>query len=285
MIHEASTLEHIADIAHHGRAFLGRAQESSAIKFLFEMAEEPKQFLLGGRFRAMPHQMLAFAVAPGLKPFIGEEQNRLGEIERTIGGVQGGDQNGVGQGHVRPLGGVGGDGLELRDQDLQALGQGGRFIQRQSRLGDFALEDSDLSVQIDLLDLKVGGEGTRLTDVAFREDHLVLVANYGGPWRLPLEGGEGERIELGDLPEKVREGRRDPEAGVDTLRETALVPQGKLKDIVREATQELERDLILRALQEDDWNVTHTARRLGISRKGLQLKMKDYGLRHEGGES
>ena len=96
---------------------------------------------------------------------------------------------------------------------------------------------------------------------------------------------EGERIELGDLPEKVCEGRRDPEAGVDTLRETALVPQGKLKDIVREATQELERDLILRALQEDDWNVTHTARRLGISRKGLQLKMKDYGLRQEGGDA
>jgi len=46
------------------------------------------------------------------------------------------------------------------------------------------------------LPVKVGGEGTRLTDVAFREDHLVLVANYGGPWRLPLEGGEGERIEL-----------------------------------------------------------------------------------------
>jgi two-component system, NtrC family, response regulator AtoC len=96
---------------------------------------------------------------------------------------------------------------------------------------------------------------------------------------------EGDRIELGDLPEKVREGRGDPEAGVDTLRETGLVPQGKLKDIVREATQELERDLILRALQEDDWNVTHTARRLGISRKGLQLKMKDYGLRQEGGDS
>ena len=96
---------------------------------------------------------------------------------------------------------------------------------------------------------------------------------------------EGDRIELGDLPENVREGRGDPEAGVDTLRETGLVPQGKLKDIVREATQELERDLILRALQEDDWNVTHTARRLGISRKGLQLKMKDYGLREEGGDA
>ena len=83
-----------------------------------------------------------------------------------------------------------------------------------------------------------------------------------------------------DLPREVRDGRRDPEAGVETLRDDRL-PEGNLKDIVRERSQKLERELIVRALDEDGWNVTHTAKRLGISRKGLQLKMKDYGLRQE----
>ncbi|MGB0641328.1 MAG: helix-turn-helix domain-containing protein, partial [Myxococcota bacterium] len=27
------------------------------------------------------------------------------------------------------------------------------------------------------------------------------------------------------------------------------------------------------------WNVTHASKKLGISRKSLQIKMKDYGLR------
>lgn len=52
-----------------------------------------------------------------------------------------------------------------------------------------------------------------------------------------------------------------------------------LKEQVREATSKLERDLINRALLATQGNVTHAARLLKISRKGLQLKMKELGLR------
>jgi len=41
----------------------------------------------------------------------------------------------------------------------------------------------------------------------------------------------------------------------------------------------LERDLIIRALKQTQNNVTHAARLLKISRKGLQLKMKELNLR------
>ena len=51
------------------------------------------------------------------------------------------------------------------------------------------------------------------------------------------------------------------------------------RDIVRKQTQNLEKDLIERALGEMDGNVTKTAEHLGISRKGLQLKMKELGIR------
>jgi len=52
-----------------------------------------------------------------------------------------------------------------------------------------------------------------------------------------------------------------------------------MKDIVRAASQDLERDLIVSALDATGHNVTQAARRLKISRKSLQLKMKDLGLR------
>jgi DNA-binding NtrC family response regulator len=52
-----------------------------------------------------------------------------------------------------------------------------------------------------------------------------------------------------------------------------------LKEYVRVHTAQLERARIRRVLETVDGNVTRAARRLGISRKSLQTKMKEYGLR------
>jgi nitrogen regulation protein NR(I) len=76
------------------------------------------------------------------------------------------------------------------------------------------------------------------------------------------------RVGVGDLAARVKE------AAVESAGTT-----GSMKDIVRLATAELERDLITRALEETQGNVTHAARRLKISRKSLQIKMKELGLR------
>jgi DNA-binding NtrC family response regulator len=54
-----------------------------------------------------------------------------------------------------------------------------------------------------------------------------------------------------------------------------------LKEAVREATLKLEREFIGRALDQTGGNVTHTARLLKISRKSLQNKMKELGLRND----
>lgn len=54
---------------------------------------------------------------------------------------------------------------------------------------------------------------------------------------------------------------------------------GSLKDIVKDATRRIEKKAIEEALQETSNNVTQAARKLNISRKGLQLKMKELGLR------
>ena len=61
--------------------------------------------------------------------------------------------------------------------------------------------------------------------------------------------------------------------------QVALAGEGGLKEHVKVAMSRLERELVSRALQQTGGNVTHAARLLKISRKGLQLKMKELGLR------
>jgi DNA-binding NtrC family response regulator len=58
-------------------------------------------------------------------------------------------------------------------------------------------------------------------------------------------------------------------------------PSDGLKEQVKAAMTRLERELIERALLSTHGNVTHAARLLKISRKGLQLKMKELGLREK----
>ncbi len=89
---------------------------------------------------------------------------------------------------------------------------------------------------------------------------------------------DGERITEADLPHDVltSAGQTPLELRVD---EDALISGEGLKEQVKAATLKLERDLITRALDQTSGNVTHAARLLKISRKGLQLKMKELELR------
>lgn len=54
-----------------------------------------------------------------------------------------------------------------------------------------------------------------------------------------------------------------------------------LKEYVRVYTARIERARIQKALTDANGNVTHASKRLEISRKSLQMKMKEYGLRDE----
>jgi DNA-binding NtrC family response regulator len=88
-----------------------------------------------------------------------------------------------------------------------------------------------------------------------------------------------------DLPPEVRgipaiASAPQPEADL----QAALASEGGLKEHVRVAMSRLEKELVRRALQQTSGNVTHAARLLKISRKGLQLKMKELGLREGSAE-
>lgn len=97
---------------------------------------------------------------------------------------------------------------------------------------------------------------------------------------------DGPLIQVDDLPENLRRGVPTPAAGAPAEPSAAQqapalqeLPAASMKEIVRGAAAALERDLIVRALEETGGNVTQAARRLQISRKSLQNKMKEFGLR------
>jgi two-component system response regulator AtoC len=101
---------------------------------------------------------------------------------------------------------------------------------------------------------------------------------------------DGSKLRVEDLPAELRHSVMAPtsstgtpslEAPVDL---EAMASEGGLKEHVKVAMSRLERELVSRALQQTNQNVTHAARLLKISRKGLQLKMKELGLREGSGE-
>ncbi len=100
---------------------------------------------------------------------------------------------------------------------------------------------------------------------------------------------DGPTIREAELPAEFKEcaGGGKPAAAAPSGDEAAPgglvpaeIPEGaSLKDIVRTAAEALERELISKALQQTGGNVTQAADRLKISRKTLQTKMKELGLR------
>ena len=92
---------------------------------------------------------------------------------------------------------------------------------------------------------------------------------------------DGQRLGAQDLPSELRGGGTPslPPAMDTDLSAAPIATEGGLKEHVKVAMSRLERELVGRALQQTNGNVTHAARLLKISRKGLQLKMKELGLR------
>ncbi len=119
------------------------------------------------------------------------------------------------------------------------------------------------------------------------DDALLSLAAYSWPGNIrELENvlertilfAEGTTISKADLPAALRQS-----APPDTAAGAFLAgsPPGPLKEIVKEQVQAIERDLIARGLEVTGNNVTRTAKLLKISRKSLQMKMKEFGLRGE----
>jgi DNA-binding NtrC family response regulator len=135
--------------------------------------------------------------------------------------------------------------------------------------------------------------------VSVAEDALLALSSYSWPGNIrELENVlertilfvEGDVIRAADLPQSLRSGATaegqvevTPAPGGSAQPLGAHAAPGPLKEIVRGQVHAIERDLIVRGLEVTGGNVTRTAKLLKISRKSLQMKMKEFGLREDEG--
>ncbi len=121
------------------------------------------------------------------------------------------------------------------------------------------------------------GRGVKRVDSRVRK----LFSRYSWPGNIrELENlmerlvllASGDTITLDDIP---------PEIQIAAMAETSAggKTEGTLWDTVKDKTEELEKSMIVKILEECNRNISKAAIKLGLSRKGLQLKMIKYNLR------
>ena len=127
----------------------------------------------------------------------------------------------------------------------------------------------------ELLELFLDRHAARLQRSRPRVSTDALAALLAHPWRgniRELEHAVERAVLLGDAPELVADDFGIAPPTMRASRADGLSP-------LRAATADAEREAITRALEETGQNVTRAAEVLGLSRRGLQMKMKDLGLR------
>ncbi|HET6490093.1 MAG TPA: sigma-54 dependent transcriptional regulator [Syntrophales bacterium] len=84
---------------------------------------------------------------------------------------------------------------------------------------------------------------------------------------------KGAQIVMGDVPAELIEA---VEARIHTA---ASDEKRSIKDLIREKTEDIEKQMIVKVLEECEGNISKAARQLGLSRRGLHLKLAKYNLR------
>jgi two-component system response regulator AtoC len=145
--------------------------------------------------------------------------------------------------------------LRERIEDILTLAD--YFIQKFNKKLDRAIKDIDSGVKEIFTHYSWPGNIRELENLIER---LVLMAG-------------GETITLNDIPaELTLAAAAQPISQQDRSKKP-------FKDLMKNHMEEVEKQAIIQCLEECGGNVTKAAKRLGLSRKGLQLKMIKYNLR------
>src|SRR5437588_8364643 len=93
--------------------------------------------------------------------------------------------------------------------------------------------------------------------------------------------GEGERVELPDLPPEVLERRLETvvAAGPRSNASGAASQAGANPVIPEGSWEEHEKAKIIEALQRTNWNITKAAQLLGMTFRTLQYRLDKFGIK------
>jgi two-component system, NtrC family, response regulator AtoC len=207
-------------------------------------------------------------------------------------------------------------GIKTIKVDVRLITATNRNLENEIKTGNFR---EDLYYRLNVVPLHIPPLRERREDIPLLVEHIIRkfnerlkkqvagiepdaldrLASYAWPGNIrELENVlertllfcDAPRIRLDDLPAELGflpagAGASSPPIGAAASSSFSSLPAAaaggpqSLKDIVRAETERVERELIVRALDETGGNVTQAAKRLKISRKSLQMKMKEFGLR------
>jgi DNA-binding NtrC family response regulator len=186
-------------------------------------------------------------------------------------------------------------GASGRTVDVRLVAATNRRLEDAVREGRFR---EDLLFRLRVVEIRVPPLRERLEDVPALVD--VFAAKHAARLGRPLPAVSAEAhaaLRRHRWPGNVRELENAVERAVLLAESEVIGPSdlglaadaegsasrddatGGIKDAARAAAVETERRLIREALEQTGGNVTHAAERLSLSRRGLQLKMKELGLR------
>ena len=187
-------------------------------------------------------------------------------------------------------------GSESLTVDVRVIAASNKDLQEEIRRGAFR---EDLFYRLSVIPFEVSPLRERQEDIPILAQYFLqsFCREYGKPEK-ELSPEAMELLSDYSWPGNVRELRNLIErmvimVGTRTIHHFDLVsslrqsearrevwpaPDGTL----REARSRFEREFILGRLEENQWNVTRTAERLGIERSNLHRKMKAYGIEGSG---
>jgi two-component system response regulator AtoC len=123
------------------------------------------------------------------------------------------------------------------------------------------------------LDRTVKGMDDRVRDLLIQYEWPGNIRELENLIERVILMARGETITFADLPSELK----------TAVKSGLSVPSGALqkpfKDFIKTHMEDIEKKMIVNTLEECGHNVTRAAQQLGLSRKGLQLKMMKYKLR------
>ena len=183
---------------------------------------------------------------------------------------------------------------EMRKVDVRIVAATNRNLREMVEQGTFR---EDLFYRLNVINIRVPPLRERKEDIPVLVEHfLVKIAESSNKPKKSLMGRTVEKLYDYPWPGNVRELQNEIErlcvlTGDDQkisheilspkileLGEKSKVQGSRLHGKLKDALEELEREMIKEGLRRTGWNKSKLAKELGISRAGLIMKVEKYGL-------